>query len=122
MNKAQKKNATRLRRCRSVGKRVRRGTTRRRLAVNRSLKHISGQVIDDAEGKTLCGVSSTAKGLAAELSGKTKTEQARIVGAEMARRAVAAGVEEVVFDRRGSKYHGRVKAFADAAREAGLKF
>ena len=122
MNKTQKRNATRLRRRQSGARKVRRGTTRRRLAVNRSLKHISGQIIDDGAGRTLCGVSSTAKALAGELAGKTKTEQAKVVGAEMARLAKAAGIEEVVFDRRGSKYHGRVKAFADAAREAGLKF
>jgi large subunit ribosomal protein L18 len=67
-------------------------------------------------------VSSTAKALAADLAGKNKTQRASVIGAEIARRAKAAGIEEVVFDRGSARYHGRVKALADAAREGGLKF
>ena len=93
-----------------------------RLSINRSCKHISAQLIDDRSGKTLLAVSSTAKALQDQLSGKTKTERAAIVGAEVGRRAKEAGVEQIVFDRGSSKFHGRVKALADAAREAGLKF
>ena len=79
-------------------------------------------VVIVAHGSLAPVLQENAEGIVGELAGKTKTEQAKVVGAEMARLAQAAGIEEVVFDRRGSKYHGRVKAFADAAREAGLKF
>ena len=78
--------------------------------------------IDDKTGRTLCAVSSTAKNLADALTGKKKTERAAIIGAEIAKRASDAGGTQVVFDRGFSKYHGRVKALADAAREGGLKF
>jgi len=93
-----------------------------RLCVTRSSKHISAQVIDDEAGKTLAAVSSTAKALAGDLEGKNKTQCAAVIGAEIGKRAKDAGVETVVFDRGFNKYHGRVKALADAAREAGLKF
>lgn len=116
------KNKRRLRRSRSVRAKIQRTADAPRLSVHRSLKHISGQVIDDQTGRTLAAVSSTGKAIGSELAGKTKTEKAKIVGAELARRAREAGVERVVFDRGHSKFHGRVKAFADAAREAGLKF
>ena len=79
-------------------------------------------MIDDAQGKTLVAATTTSKAMADELAGKTKTQRAAVVGAELARRAKEAGVEKVTFDRGHCKYHGRVKAFADAAREAGLKF
>ena len=93
-----------------------------RLTVVRSLKHIQAQVIDERTGRTVCGVSSTAKRFASDLAGKTKTERAAFVGAEIAKLAKEKGVETVVFDRGSSKYHGRVKALAEAAREGGLKF
>ena len=93
-----------------------------RLSVNRSTKHISAQVIDDAAGKTLAAATTTAKALSGDLEGKTKSERAAVIGAEIARRAKDAGVEAVVFDRGAAQYHGRVKALAEAAREAGLKF
>jgi large subunit ribosomal protein L18 len=95
---------------------------RPRLSVHRSSKHISAQVIDDAAGRTLAAASSTAKSLAGDLGGKTKSERAAVVGREIARKALAAGVEAVVFDRGAARYHGRVKALAEAAREGGLKF
>jgi len=115
-------NERRLRRRRSVRRTIRRTTTRPRLSVFRSLKHISAQIVDDATGRTLCAASSTARALAGELEGKTKTEKAKVIGAELARKAKEAGVEQVVLDRGSSHYHGRVKAFADAAREGGLQF
>jgi large subunit ribosomal protein L18 len=99
------------------------GTSDRpRLNVFRSATHIYAQVIDDIAGHTLAAASDTDKDLAKKASGKSKTERAALVGAAVAERAKAAGVSLVVFDRGGYKYHGRVKALADAAREAGLGF
>ena len=116
------KNHQAKRRKQSVRRRIRQRSSLPRLSVHKSSKHIAAQVIDDAAGRTLAAVTSVGKGLADSLAGKTKTERAAIIGAELARRAKEAGVEAVVFDRGPSKYHGRVKAFADAAREGGLKF
>ncbi len=97
------------------------GTAARpRLAVFRSLNQIYAQVIDDALGHTLASASSLEKEVRS-LDG-TKTERARAVGALIAERARAAGVERVVFDRAGYRYHGRIKSLADAARAAGLDF
>ena len=97
------------------------GTAARpRLAVFRSLSQIYAQVIDDTTGRTLAAASSLERELRA--GGGTKSEQARKVGALIGRRAKAAGIEHVVFDRAGFRYHGRVKSLADAAREAGLDF
>lgn len=96
------------------------GTSQRpRLAVFRSAQHIYAQVIDDGEGKTLVAASDLEKTIKA---GKTKTASAETVGAELARRAGKAGIRQVVFDRGGFKYHGRVKALAEGARKAGLEF
>ena len=116
------KKTRRERRANHVRNRIRRTTTLPRLSVARSLKHISAQVIDDANGRTLAHVSTTSKELSASLAGKTKTERAKFVGAEIAKKARAAGVEAVVFDRGFARFHGRVKALAVAAREGGLKF
>ena len=91
-----------------------------RLAVFRSLSHIYAQVIDDASGKTVAAASSVEKELRG--SKQTKTDEAKTVGRLVAERAKAAGVERVVFDRAGFRYHGRIKSLADAAREAGLEF
>ena len=97
------------------------GTTGRpRLAVFRSLNQIYAQVIDDSAGRTLASASTLEKGL--RQSSGTKSEQAKLVGRLIAERAKAAGVDKVVFDRAGFRYHGRVRALADAAREAGLDF
>ncbi len=93
---------------------------RPRLAVFRSLDHIYAQVIDDASGRTLASASTVEKELRS--SSSTKTEEAAVVGRLVAERAKAAGVERVVFDRAGFRYHGRIKSLADAAREAGLEF
>ena len=97
------------------------GTAARpRLAVYRSTSHIYAQVIDDDKGVTLVSSSTLVKG--ADLSGKTKTQQAEFVGGDVAAKAKASGINEVVFDRGGYLYTGRVKALAAAARAAGLKF
>jgi large subunit ribosomal protein L18 len=93
---------------------------RPRLAVFRSLNHIYAQVIDDASGTTLAAASTVEKDLRGSTS--TKTAEAAVVGRLLAERAKAAGIERVVFDRAGFRYHGRVKSLADAAREAGLEF
>ncbi len=99
------------------------GTPERpRLNVFRSSSHIYAQVIDDVAGRTLVAASDLDKDLAGGLEGKTKTERAKAVGTAVAERAKQAGIELVVFDRGGFKYHGRVQALADAAREAGLGF
>ena len=115
------KNARRERRKLSMRSKLRRTASLPRLSINRTSKHISAQVIDDLGGRTLCSVTTTAKALAPELAGKTKTQRAVVVGTHIAQKALAAGVPAVVFDRGASRYHGRVKALADAARAAGLK-
>jgi large subunit ribosomal protein L18 len=93
---------------------------RPRLAVFRSLNHIYAQVIDDTTGKTLAAASSLEKELKA--AGQQKTAEAKVVGRLIAERARSAGIDRVVFDRAGFRYHGRIKSLADAAREAGLDF
>ena len=99
------------------------GTAERpRLCVYRSLNNIYAQIIDDVAGNTLVACSSKEKAVAALLEGKTKVEQAKIVGEELAKKATANGIEEVVFDRGGYLYIGRVQALADGARAGGLKF
>lgn len=98
------------------------GTAERpRLAVHRSLAHISAQLIDDVTGKTLAAVRDLDISQA-DRKGKKKTELATMVGKLIAERAKAKGVEQAVFDRRDKQYHGRVKALAEGAREGGLKF
>ena len=93
---------------------------RPRLSVHRSSKNISVQLIDDAQGRTLAAASTLEKDLG--FVGKNNKEAAAKVGAKIAARAKAAGIEEVYFDRGGFLFHGKVKALADAAREGGLKF
>lgn len=112
----------RIRRHNRVRRKVSGDTQRPRLSVFRSSEHIYAQVIDDSQGRTLVAASTVDKALAPTLTGKTKTEDAQAVGKLVAERAVAAGISMVVFDRGGFRYHGRVKALADAAREAGLSF
>jgi large subunit ribosomal protein L18 len=107
---------------RAVHKRIRRkvqGTgVRPRLAIYRSLNHIYAQLIDDEQGRTIAAASTTEKDLRGATGGNV--EAAARVGRAIAERALSQGVEAVVFDRGGYRYHGRVKALADAAREAGL--
>jgi large subunit ribosomal protein L18 len=112
-----------LRRTAKVRRNVRRAAGKRaRLSVFRSSKHIYAQVIDDADGRTLASASSLEKDMRESLKTGANIEAAKTVGKRLAERAVAKGVKEVVFDRGGYLYHGRVKALADAAREAGLEF
>ncbi len=93
-----------------------------RLNVYRSINEISAQLIDDKAGKTFCSASSQEKSLEKALAGKTKVEQAFVVGKTLAERAVKLGIKKVVFDRSGYAYTGRVKNLADGARSAGLEF
>ena len=95
---------------------------RPRLAVHRTHLHIYAQIIDDAQGVTLAAASTVEKDVREKLSYGGNVEAAKAIGALIAERAKAAGVSEVVFDRGGCIYHGRVKALADAAREGGLTF
>ena len=100
-----------------------RGTAARpRLCVFRSLKQIYAQVIDDEAGHTLVSASTLDADISSHVDSKNKTDKAELVGALIARRALEQGIEQVVFDRGGYKYHGRVKALAEAARGAGLRF
>ena len=114
------KNKRRDRRAKSIRRRIAATASRPRLSVHRTTKHISAQVIDDVTGHTLCAVSTTSKKLADQLNGKTKSQKAAFIGGEIARLAKDKNVTEVVLDRGYSRYHGRVKALAEAAREAGL--
>jgi len=96
--------------------------SRPRLCVFRSLNHIYAQVIDDEKRHTLVTASTLDTEIKSEADGKAKSAQAQLVGSLVAKRALDNGIKEVVFDRGGYKYHGRVKALAEAARKAGLKF
>lgn len=100
------------------------GTPERpRLSVYRSLKHIYAQIIDDVHGYTLVSMSSLSKEIKDEINNaKTKTEVSRVVGLALAKKALEKGITRVVFDRNGYKYHGRIKALAEGAREGGLVF
>lgn len=116
------KNTDRLARHARVRKKIGGTAERPRFDVYRSNMHIYVQVIDDVAGNTLAAASTVEKEIGKMVEGKSKTEAAKIVGAEAAKRAIAAGITEVVFDRGGYIYTGRVAAVADGAREAGLKF
>ncbi len=99
------------------------GTQERpRLCVRRSLHHLYASLVDDARGYTLAAVSTLDKSVASGLPSKTNLAAAKAIGSAIAAKAKAAGISHVVFDRGGYKYHGRVRALADAAREAGLSF
>ena len=96
--------------------------SRSRLCVFRSLNHIYAQVIDDSKGHTLAAASTLDVEIKSEKEAKAKTAEAELVGSLIAKRALSKGISQVVFDRGGYKYHGRIKALAEAARQAGLKF
>lgn len=117
---AKQKRDARIRRHRRVRKQVRGTAARPRLAVFRSNRHISAQVIDDVAGRTLAAASTLEPSLRQNATGNKAAAAA--VGRLVAERAKAAGIDKVVFDRGGFLYHGRVAAVADAAREAGLEF
>jgi large subunit ribosomal protein L18 len=93
-----------------------------RLCVFRSLNHIYAQIIDDSKGHTLVSVSTLDKEIRNTVNGKNKTESAELIGNLVAKRALDKGIKSIVFDRGGYKYHGRIKALAEAARKAGLEF
>ena len=116
------KNQDRIIRHARVRKKVSGTAERPRLSVYRSTNHIYAQIIDDVKGNTLCAASTMSKEVAAEIAKATKTEASKIVGAAVAKKALALGIKQVVFDRGGYLYTGRVQALADGAREAGLEF
>ena len=115
------KKTSRLRRAKKYRAQIRR-QGKPRLTVHRSGQHIYAQVIDSEAGTVVAAASTVQKDLSEGLEGTKNMAAAAAVGKAVAERAVAAGVEEVAFDRSGFKYHGRVKQLADAAREGGLKF
>ncbi len=116
------RNEARLRRHRRVRKKIFGTPERPRMDVFRSSNEIYVQIIDDFQGYTLASASSVDTGLSGQMNGLSNIEQAQKVGLVIAERAKKVGIEQVVFDRGGYKYIGRVKAMAEAAREGGLKF
>ena len=110
------------RRKRSVRKDIFGTKERPRLSVYRSVQHIYAQIIDDSEGRTICASSTVAKDVKGKLSYGGNKDAAKLVGEDLAAKALAIGIDKVVFDRNGFKYQGRLQALADAAREKGLKF
>ena len=122
MLKAINKNANRLARHRRVRKKIFGTSERPRLTVFKSNKNIYAQIIDDETGKTLVSASSVEKEFDEGLKSKANSEVATKVGQEIGKRAKEAGIEEIVFDRSGYQYHGKIKALAEAVREAGVKF
>ncbi len=110
------------RRVQRVRKKVEGDAQRPRLAVSRSDRNIAAQIIDDATGRTLCAASTLAKDLRGQVKYGGNVAAAKIIGQTIGAKAKQLGIEQVAFDRRGRRFHGRVKALADAAREAGLKF
>ncbi len=122
MARSTSRNALRVRRHARVRKRLSGDTSRPRLSVFRSLHHIYVQLIDDSTGRTIAAASTREKELAAGLASCKSVGAAEKVGAAIAQRAKDKGISAVVFDRGGYKYHGKIKALADAARGAGLEF
>lgn len=122
MNRIKLKNVRYARRNRRVRKDISGTPARPRLTVFRSLNHIYAQIIDDVAATTLVSASTMDKDVRAKAAGLNKTDESRLVGTLLAQRAKAANVTKVAFDRNGFLYHGRVKALADSAREAGLDF
>ncbi|GMK48546.1 MULTISPECIES: 50S ribosomal protein L18 [Paenibacillus] len=116
------KNKARLKRHLRVRKKINGTVARPRLSVFRSAKHIYAQLIDDVQGVTLASASTVDKELAEAIGNGGSVEAARKVGELIAKRAQAKGVSQIVFDRGGYLYHGRIQALAEAAREAGLEF
>jgi large subunit ribosomal protein L18 len=122
MDKLKAKQAKLERRQRRVRGKVSGTAARPRLRVTRTNTHIYAQVIDDVAGRTIVAASSVEPGVGADLKNGANLEAAKAVGEALGQRAVEAGINEVVFDRGGRIYHGRVKALADGARSAGLEF
>ena len=122
MPKEKQSRKLRLARHRRVRRKVSGTPLRPRLCVFRSLNHIYAQVIDDVKGHTIVSASSREKEIRASAGQVPKTELSKTVGIEIAKRAITQGTNQVVFDRGGFKYHGRVKALSEGAREGGLSF
>ena len=122
MSTTKKKSVSRTRRKRSIRGKISGTAERPRLTVFRSNKHIYAQVIDDVAGKTLAAFSTANEGVRESVGDKKKTEVAQIVGQKLAEKRKELSIENVVFDRNGFIYHGRVKAVAEGAREGGLRF
>jgi large subunit ribosomal protein L18 len=122
MNSQKRKAKGRVKRKLRVRRRVFGEPGRPRLTIFRSLGQIYAQIVDDVAERTLVAASSLSKDLKGEVKSGGNIESAKIVGKLLGEKAKAAGIEQVTFDRNGYRFHGRVKAFADAAREAGLKF
>lgn len=122
MNTTELKAGRRLRRKKGLQKRIRGTAERPRLTVFRSLGNIYAQIIDDTAGVTLCAASTRDKELRTQVKSGGNRDAAKVVGVAIAQKAQAKQITAVCFDRNGYKYHGRLKALADAAREGGLKF
>jgi large subunit ribosomal protein L18 len=122
MAKPRSRERRRMKRHRRVRARVQGTAERPRLSVFRSLRHIYAQVIDDTAGRTMLSASTLDPEVREQLGESSKAEQGKLVGELLAKRALQVGIKQVVFDRGGYKYHGRVKAVAEAARAGGLEF
>lgn len=122
MSVASERRIARLKRKIRVRRNVKGSLVRPRLTVFRSAKHIYAQIIEDVTGRTLVSVSTVVKDVAADCKYTGNIDSAKVVGAAIAKKALENNITQVVFDRNGFLYHGRVKALADAAREAGLSF
>jgi large subunit ribosomal protein L18 len=118
----QHKIETRIRRKKRIRKKVTGTAERPRLTVFRSAKHIYAQVIDDTNGRTLVAASTLIEAVKGQVSDAKKSDAAKLVGAALAKACSEKGIEKVVFDRNGYMYHGRIRALAEGAREAGLSF
>ena len=122
MGKVNPQAMARVRRQKRVRKKVKGSQERPRLCVFRSSRHIYVQVIDDVQKNTMVAASTMSPELRDKVKGVNKTEAAKLVGKEVAQRALAKGISKVIFDRNGFLYHGRIKALSESAREAGLQF
>ncbi|MBI5328659.1 MAG: 50S ribosomal protein L18 [Deltaproteobacteria bacterium] len=118
----EKKKESHLKRKRRIRRKIKGASERPRLNVYRSNNHIYAQIIEDVTGKTLVAVSTISKDIKNKIKDIKKTEAAKKIGEFIAKEAISQGIDKVVFDRGGFLYHGRIKAVADGAREAGLKF
>ncbi len=122
MTKMRTNKARRVMRHARVRRKISGTSDRPRLSVYRSLNHVYVQVIDDSQGVTLASASSLESAVKTQTNGKSKVDVAGLVGGLLSERATGQGISQVVFDRGGYRYHGRVKALADAARKGGLVF
>lgn len=122
MEMSQKRRESRVRRHRRIRRKMQGTTDVPRMAVHRTIKHIYVQFVDDSTGRSLAGTSTLDPQVREQLGGKSKTQRCQLVGKRAAEIAKEKGIERVAFDRGGNVYHGRIRALAESAREAGLKF